>query len=160
MYIKFGNAIEHTIICMNEKRDCRMAALLLLVCNLKSERGHLVAGNSFNNDRVGPETGLDVSLEVDEPVLRCDVEFSVYAFAAHAVCHVDLVVTVRNGDPDGLGVSKMSHGDLIEIDSESYCHSERVAHTVHLDNAFFRKDEGVAALCACTVAGNVCDLAA
>ena len=79
-----------------------LRGLFYLMCFQASDRGHLVAGYSFNDDCVGPETGPDVSLEIDESVLGCDVEFSVNAFAAHAVGHVDLVVTVRYGNSDGL----------------------------------------------------------
>ena len=124
------------------------------------ERGHLLAGYSFDDDCVGPETGLDVSLEIDESVLGRDVEFSVYAFAAHAVCHVNLVVSVSYGNSDGLGIGKMSHGDIVQVDTESYCHTEGIAHTVHLDDSVLRENERVVALCAIAVARYVCDVAA
>ena len=125
-----------------------------------SDRGHLVAGYSFDDYRVGPETGLDVSLEVNEPVVGCDVKFSVNAFPAHAVCHMNLVVSKGYGNSDGLGVSEVSHRDVVQIDTEAYCHAEGVAHTVHLDDAVFGKNEGVVALGAVAVAGYVCYIAA
>ena len=125
-----------------------------------SDRGHLVAGYSFDDYCVGPETGLDVSLEVDEPVIGCDVKLCVYAFSAHAVCHMDLVMSIGNGNSDGLGVSEVAHRDVVQIDTEAYCHAEGVAHTVHLDDAVFGKNEGVVALGAVAVAGYVCYVAA
>ena len=125
-----------------------------------SDRGHLVAGHSFDDDCVGPETGLDVSLEVDEPVIGCNVKLCVYALAAHAVCHMDLVMSIGNGNSDGLGVSEVAHRDIVQVDTESYCHAEGVAHTVHLDDAVFGKNEGVVALGAVAVAGYVCYVAA
>lgn len=130
------------------------------MCFQASDRGHLVAGHSFDDDCVGPETGPDVSLEIDESVLGCDVKLGVNAFAAHSVCHVHLVVTVRYGNSDGLGISEVTHGYIVQINTEAYCHTEGVAHTVHLDDAVLRENERVVALCACAVAGYVCYVAA
>ena len=54
----------------------------------------------------------------------------------------------------------MAHRDIVQVDTEAYCHTEGVAHTVHLDDAVLRENEWVVALCACAVAGYVCYVAA
>lgn len=128
-------------------------------CSL--ERGHLVSRGLLCNECVGEEARLDVNLDVSEPVLRCDVDFRSLALSAHALGEGDLVMAVAYGNPDGLCVSEVAHGDVVEIYAETYCHAEGIAHTVELENAFLGKDEGCFALCAGSAARlNVNDLAA
>ena len=111
-----------------------------------SERGHLVGGNSFGDDRVGEETRLDVRLDVSEPVLRRNVEFGRLALFDAAVTEAYDIMTVRYGDPDGIGIGEMAQRNIIKIYAESDCHSKRRAHTVELDDSVLGKDERVVAL--------------
>ena len=57
-------------------------------------------------------------------------------------------MAVSYGDPDGLCVCEVAHGDIVKIYAESYCHTEGIAHTVELEHAVFRKNERGAALLA------------
>ena len=98
-----------------------------------------------------------MTLEVNDPLLRCDVELCVNALSAHSVGHVELVVTERNGDPDLFCVSEVAHRDLVQIDTESDCASHGVAHTIDLDDSVLGEDDVVAALLAGAVAGKIYD---
>lgn len=114
----------------------------------RSERGHLVSSCLLSNECVGEEAWPDVNLDISKSVLRRDVDFCSLALSAHALREADLVVAVTYGDPDGFSVSKVSHGDIVEIYAVTDCRAKEVAHTVELDDAFFRKNERCFALCA------------
>jgi len=57
--------------------------------------------------------------------VRCYVELGVLALSVHTVCHVDLVVAVSNGDPDGFCVCEMSERNFVQVDAHAYCNAER-----------------------------------
>ena len=89
-----------------------------------------------------------MDLYVSDPVIRCYVDFCSLALSAHALREGNLVVTVSNGDPDGLCVCEVAHRNIVKIYAESYCHAKGIAHTVELEHAVFRKNERGAALLA------------
>jgi hypothetical protein len=101
-----------------------------------------------------------VCLEETESVLGCDIEFGILALSVHAVCHVELIVTICNRDLDGFSVCEVSQRNFIQINAHAYCDSQRGSHTVDLDDTVLRKDESVAALSARSVSGNILNFAA
>lgn len=123
----------------------------------KSDRGHLVCRDLLDDDCVGEKTHLEVALEVNDPLFGCDVELCVNALSAHAVCHVELVVTISYRDPDLLGIAEVTHGDLVEVDTETYCAAHGVAHTVDLDDTVLRERYVNAALLAGTITRKIYD---